>query len=196
MDLTLLKPWIPLITGLVGALVVTALVLARIWSRESAIVTTVVDNELDTGILSPYPPPADGPRLEMYGIPVRLAALVLAPVGRGNAIDVKRLPEVVEQLLPGLQDAMGYHQPVFRRWVEQVSVHGFQNAFLKQVKLPGNRGKGTVWSAFVGKFTDGEQTLLAGVVLRAEAPNSYGATVIEHEGHWLECLRVRRKESA
>jgi hypothetical protein len=193
MDWTLLKPWIPIIGFAVGALVVTALIFAKIWSRESAIVTTIIDGDLEVSNLGASGPPSEGPRLEMYGIPVRLAAVVLAPVGRGKQLDAETLPKAIDQLLFGLHKLMGYHQPEFRQWVEQVSVHGFENAFLHQVKLPGNRGKGTVWSAFAGKFTAGEQQLLAGLVVCADVPNSYGATIFDHDGQWVDCLRVRHE---
>lgn len=193
MDWSLIKPWIPIIGFGIGALVVAALVFAKVLSRESAIVTTVMDDDLNVSVLGAHGPPKEGPVLEMYGIPVRLAAVVLAPVGRGNELDVEALPDTVEQLIFGLHKVMGYHQPVFRHWAEQVSVHGFENAFLHQVKLPGNRGKGTVWSAFAGRFTVGEQQLLAGLVVCADVPNSYGATIVEHDGQWVNCLRVRKE---
>jgi hypothetical protein len=193
MDWELIKPWIPLIGFAVGALVVAALVFAKVWSRDSAIVETVADDSLSVSNLGAGGPPLEGPILEMYGTRVRLAALVLAPIGRGNELDTKALPKTIDQLTMGLHSVMGYHQPVFEHWAEQVSIHGFENAFLREVKLPGNRGKGTVWSAFAGKFTDGEQQLLAGLVVCAEVPNSYGATILEHDGQWVNCLRVRQE---
>ncbi len=191
MDISLLKPWIPLFAAAVGALLVTAFIVSRFLSREPSVVSSEIDDHLDVKNLPSGGPGSDGPRLEMYGLPVRLVALVLAPAGRGGEIDVDKLPNMVDQLVPGLHDAMGYHQPVFRRWVDQVSVHGFQHAFLSQVNLPGNKGKGSCWSAFAGKFTAGDRAFLAGLVVCADQPNSYGTSVIDHEGRWADVLRVR-----
>lgn len=192
MDMSLVNPWLPLICFVIGALVVAALLFATFRTRADPVVTTVQHDELNVSHLGTGGPPAAGPRLEMYGIPVRLAALVLAPVGRSSKIDSDQLPQTVDQLVFGLHKVMGYHQPVFQLWAEQISVHGFESSFLNQIKLPGNRGKGTVWSAFAGRFTMGEQTLLAGIVVCADQPNSYGETIVEHDGQWINCLRVRQ----
>ncbi len=35
------------------------------------------------------------------------------------------------------------------------------------------------------------QPLMAGLILRAQSPNSVGQTIIEHETQWLGCLRVK-----
>jgi hypothetical protein len=195
MDISLLRPWIPLICFVAGALLVTAFIVSRLLSREPSEVSSIIDDHLDVNNLSASGPGSDGPQLEIYGIPVRLVALVFAPVGRGSEIDIDELPEIVEQLLPGLHDVMGYHQPVFRRWIEQVSVRGFQNAFLSQVNLPGNKGKNSCWSAFAGKFTAGDRTLLAGLLVCADQPNAYGTSIIDHEGRWVDALRVRQVDT-
>lgn len=138
-------------------------------------------------------PPEQGPRLEYYGTPVRLAVLVLAPSGRGTQVpDASHLRGVVELLIPGLSEVLDFHQPVFRRWPEQLSAQGFSHAFSTHIELPGDKGKGSPWCSVAGRFDVGEGHLLAGLVCKAAKPNSLGQIVIQHEGLWHDVLRVRK----
>lgn len=136
--------------------------------------------------------PIGSPTLEFYHLPVRLAAIVLAPVGR-----VRRLPpseqltEVIDMIVPGLGEVAVAHRPLVRLWPGQVSVRGFANTFFSHAKLPGDRGKGTRWSSVAGMFKIEGQPLMAALVLRTDSPNSLGQVVIDAEQKWLGCLRVK-----
>ena len=68
---------------------------------------------------------------------------------------------------------------------------GFAHQFFANVRLPGNRGKGTPWSSVAGIFHIEERPVMAGLVLRAARPNSLGETLIDSEEKWLGCLRVK-----
>jgi hypothetical protein len=139
-------------------------------------------------------PPAAWPQLEFYGVPVRLAILVLAPAGRLASIPPKeKLRGTVESLLPGLAQVLDRHQPIFRRWPEQMSTQGFAQAFFNKMKLPGQAGMKTPWCSVAGKFDDGDQQLLAGIVCCADSPNALSTVVVEHVGQWRDVLRVRRR---
>jgi len=138
-------------------------------------------------------PPATWPQLEFYGVPVRLAILVLAPAGRLASIPPKeKLRDTVESLLPGLAKVLDRHQPIFRRWPEQMSTQGFAQSFFNKMKLPGQAGMKTPWCSVAGKFDDGDQQLLAGIVCCADSPNALSTVVVEHVGQWRDVLRVRR----
>jgi hypothetical protein len=136
--------------------------------------------------------PASGPRLEYYGTPVRLAALVLAPAGRGVALPTnEHVPKLLEDLIPGLAQVIHAQRPVFRRWPQQLSSQGFTQLFFSKVALPRDRGKGTPWCSAAGKFESEGKQFLVGIICRADAPNSLSQTVVQHHGQWHDVLRVK-----
>jgi hypothetical protein len=137
-------------------------------------------------------PPQGVPVLELYNLPVRLAAIVLAPVGRERKLPPdEQLPTLIEAIIPGLDRVTAMHRPLIRRWPNQVSARGFAHLFFSNAKLPGDGGKGSPWSSVAGVFKVQGQPIMAGLVLRAAEPNSLGQTIVEEEHQWLGCLRVR-----
>lgn len=148
--------------------------------------------EIDVAALPALPPPKDGPQLEFYGTPARLAVMVLAPVGRGGEIPAPaELAMTLENLLPGLQEIVARHQPQVVLWPNQLSSQGFLQAFFNLAALPGDHGKGTPWCSVAGKFEGGGQQYLAGLICCAAGPNSLGEMTVERPGQWLSVLRVR-----
>ena len=130
--------------------------------------------------------------LEFYHLPVRLAAVVLAPVGRVSDLPAReQLPEVIDSIVPGLDQVVAAHAPLIRAWPRQVSSRGFAHAFFQNVRLPGDHGKKTAWSSVAGVFRMGDEPMMAGLVLRAESPNRHGNYIMEEEEQWLGILRVR-----
>ncbi|MGM0486579.1 MAG: hypothetical protein ACQESR_07430, partial [Planctomycetota bacterium] len=162
-----------LLAGGLCVLAISALVFWR-WLRRRRTSPQRVTSELfiDLSRLDATGPPAEGPRLEFYGTPVRLAVVVVAPGGRGGELppsDV--LPGIMERLVPGMSNVIAKHHPMIRRWPEQLSSHGFAQAFFNQIPLPGTRGKGTPWCGLAGKLTIGDRFFLVGLVCRAHASN-------------------------
>jgi hypothetical protein len=142
--------------------------------------------------LPAHGPPEGGLRLEFYGTPVRLAVLVLAPAGRNNPIPAESdLPAVLDNLLPGFTAIVATHRPLIHLWPCQLSTQGFPNSFFNNVRLPGDRGKGTPWCAAAGRFEAGDQQLLAGLVCVADRPNSLSQMTIVHSGQWMDVLRAK-----
>lgn len=147
---------------------------------------------IDVAALPASPPPKEGPQLEFYGSPVRLAVMVLAPVGRGGEIPAPAdLALTLENLLPGLQEIVARHQPQVVLWPNQLSSQGFLQAFFNLAALPGDHGKGTPWCSAAGKFEGGGQQYLAGLICCAAGPNSLGEMTVDRPGQWLSILRVR-----
>ena len=147
---------------------------------------------IDVAALPMSPPPKAGPQLDFYGTPVRLAVMVLAPVGRGGEVPAPaELMATMEDLLPGLQEIISRHQPHVVIWPNQLSSQGFLQAFFNLAALPGDRGKGTPWCSAAGKFERGAQQYLAGLICCAAGPNSLGKVTIDKPGQWLSVLRVR-----
>lgn len=146
---------------------------------------------LDVDSLPSAGPSGKGPKLACYNVPVRIAALVLAPVGRTNVLPPPdKLREVVERMVPGLMEVVDSHQPVFRRWPGQISSQGFGSSFVGKLRLPGESGKGTPWTAVVGRIDYQGQQVLAGLVLKANEPNGLGVITLERETQWLDLFRV------
>jgi hypothetical protein len=190
--------WIPIIAGVLLALfVVLAVVLS--WLRHRAKARTFAnraDLSIDVNALPMHGPALGGPHLTVYGTPVRLTVLVLAPVGReGELPSSSQLPHVLEQLLPNLNAVLVRDEPIFRRWPAQLSSQGFMHSFFHHLALPGDRGKNTPWCSVAGKFSAGGAQFLVGMVCCGDRPNGFSQVVIEHEGRWLEAVRVRTDDT-
>ena len=185
-----LPPQMVLAVGGILLGLVLLLLLLRLRRRPQAVVQQQ-DLRIDVSALPDAGPPPPGPRLEYYNLPVRLAVLVLAPVGRSGVIpEENRLPRIFEQLMPGLMEVISAHQPLFRRWPPQVSTQGFAQAIFSNVPLPGDRGKGTPWCGIAGKFeADGKQ-YLAAMFCRTEKANSLSQVFVQRPGGWFDVLRV------
>jgi hypothetical protein len=151
------------------------------------------DLSVQVSTLGDHGPPKADVSLELYNLPVRLAAVILAPTGRGSELpSVTNVPRMLDNIVPGLSEIVLLHKPAVRRWPAQLSTQGFSNALFGNVRLPGDHGKGTPWSILAGRFETDEQNILAGLVLCAAGPNSLGQFVIDRPGQWLDLLRVRR----
>ena len=147
---------------------------------------------VDVGQLDAAGPPPQGPRLEFYGTPVRLAVVVVAPAGRhGELPPAGVLPSLMDRLVPGLPNVVAVHRPMICRWPAQLSTQGFAQSFFNQVALPGDRGKGTPWCSIAGKLQVGDRLFLVGLVCCANQSNGLSQVVVQHEGQWLDILRIR-----
>lgn len=191
------NPVVLIAAGVLGLIAIGALgfFVSRMFSAAEAPIAQGEDAlALDVGSLPQSGPPAKGPQLACYNVPVRVAAFVLAPVGRTAALPPPdKLREVVDRIVPGMMEIIDRHQPVFRRWPGQISSQGFGSAFVGKLRLPGESGKGTPWTAVVGKIDYQGQQLLAGIVLRADEPNGLGVITLERETQWLDVFRVTQK---
>ncbi len=151
------------------------------------------DLTIDIMALGSEGPPSGAPVLEFYNIPVRLAAVVLAPAGRVRALPPdENLEETYEALLPGLAEVVAAHRPLIFCWPPQMSVRGFAHAMFQHCRLPGDGGKGSPWCTAAGVFKIKGQPLMAGLVLLSSQPTSYGQHTMETPEVWLGCLRVKR----
>jgi hypothetical protein len=151
------------------------------------------DLTLDIATLGEAGPPAGSPMLEYYHLPVRLAAVVLAPAGRmGQVPEPERVGETLDALVPGLSHVFHRHQPPVRFWPAQMSPRGFAHAFFGYARLPGDGGKGTHWCSLAGVFKVQGQPVMAGFIFRTAAPTNLGQGIIEQETKWLDVLRLRR----
>jgi hypothetical protein len=184
----------PLIYGL--ATLIAVVILIVVWKifagRRRELPPPAPDLAIDLTVLGTQGPPAEGPILEHYNVPVRLAAVVLAPTGRVLELPtMDQLAELIDHIAPGLGQVVAAHRPLIRRWPSQLSAEGFAHAFFAQVKLPGDGGKGTPWCSVAGRFKIKRQSLMAGLVMRAEENNNFSQSIIHQEHEWLGILRVK-----
>ncbi|MHB8970744.1 MAG: hypothetical protein ACYC3X_07485 [Pirellulaceae bacterium] len=185
---------IPAWWGIEAAAVVLLVLLAfRILRRNRQVDRQPIpDLFVDVSELDASGPPASGPRAEFYGLPVRLAVVVVAPGGRqGELPPPEVLPGLIDRLVPGLSSVIASHRPLICRWPVQLSTQGFSQRFLNLMALPGDHGKGTPWCSISGKLKVGDRLFLIGIVCCAQQPNGLGQVVVQHEGQWLDILRIR-----
>ena len=137
--------------------------------------------------------PPEGPSsVEFYGTPVRLQLIVLAPMGRhGQLPSNEELPHILNHFISDFTRVSGLHRTVVFRWPEQLSAHGFYQAFFNKLSLPGDHGRGSPWCAVSGRFTVADTQYLVGMAFTSEKPNGMGTVTVEHEGQWLDVLRIR-----
>lgn len=194
----LLSPLVLIAAG-VGILLVSlaAVVLMfalRVRRRRSELPS--LDLRIDVTQLPAGGPPDEGPQLEFYGMPVRLAVLVMAPAGRTSSLPAtERVAAALDDLVPGLASVVLAHRPLLRSWPSQLSTQGFVHAFFNNAQLPGDRGKGTPWCSVAGRFDAGDQQLLAGLVCSAQKSNSLGQVAVANVGQWMDVLRVKGRGS-
>ena len=183
--------------GLALATLVILIIILKAWSsRQSGQKLVQPDLTIDLAELGIAAPPAGIKRLEVYGTPVRLRVVVIAPAGRHQAnLHPEDVPILLNQFMPGLLDIFQSHEPLCRCWPAQLSSKGFSQSFMNHVSLPGNRGKGTPWTSIVGKFNVSEQVFLIGFACCSENSNSLSQFVVEHEGQWFDTLRIRQESS-
>jgi len=180
-----------------GAAVLAALltfwvVLQKLRRKPEPAVEVAPNLRVDVAALPTGGPPAGKPYLEFYSVPVRLAVVVLAPVGRdGRLPSNEHLPLVMEAILPGLMKVLTAHQPQFIRWPAQLSTQGFAHAFFNNVPLPGDHGRGTPWCSIAGKVELVAGQFLVGLVCCAAEPNSLGEFTTKHSAGWPDVVRVR-----
>jgi len=185
----------PAITVLIAAAVAVVILLV-LWKlltrRKPAGSERVADLTIDVTSLGGQGPPPGGPVLEFYNVPVRLAALVLAPAGRVRQLPPpSQLDAAIDAIVPGLDKVVAAQRPVIRRWPAQLSSKGFAHTFFQNVRLPGEGGKGTPWCAAAGTFKIKGQPVMAGLIMRTASASSIGQTVVDKEEKWLGCLRVK-----
>jgi hypothetical protein len=179
------------VAGLALVLLIAAVLFVRLRRKRPAELPRP-DLFLDVTTLGERTPPVDGPQLDCYHLPVRIALVVLAPLGRtGEQPPDEELSRLLEGIVPGLARVYGRDRPEVRRWPPQLSFHGFTRTFFANIRLPGARGKATPWCSLAGRAELDGRKFVVGLALQAARPNSLSEHVVDREGAWLDALRVR-----
>jgi hypothetical protein len=188
--------WERLGVYIIGGVVVLVLLLAVViavvmWTGRAAPALEEPSLSLDVGTLVERDL-AGLTRLEIYNLPMQLAAVIVAPAGRGATLpDHDVVGETLDGLSPGLGDAFKSHAPELVTWPSQLSTEGFIRSFFRHVPLPGNAGKGSEWCSLAGRIETQDESLLVGLVCRAERANSLGQILVERPSKWLDIVRIR-----
>jgi hypothetical protein len=152
----------------------------------------VPDLTIDVMALGNQGPPPGAAVLEHYNVPVRLAAIVVAPAGRVRQLPpLNQMDDVYDAIVPGLARVVATHRPLVRRWPAQLSAKGFAHTFFAHAKLPGQAGKGTPWCSAAGMAKVEGQPFMAGLVMRTGTTSSHGQEIIGAEGEWLRILAIK-----
>jgi hypothetical protein len=177
---------------LIGCAIVLGLIrhVAR-WARRPE--RAVLLNESLLLDLSELPTTEPGlPRVTVYHIPVRLAVVVIAPLGReSDPPKHSEVPLLLDQIVPGLASALSRDQTIVRIWPRQLSATGFAPSLMRHVRLPSDRGRSSPWCLVSGRTTFNNASYSIGLALCAATPNNLGLVVVESEHEWLDVLRVR-----
>ncbi len=178
--------------GVLAVLLVAFVIFRSLRSGKKQHAATQQPLAIDVASLPSSPPGESSAQLEVYNVPMRLALLVIAPVGReGKVPPSDQLPQVVDAIAPNLMQVLTDHQPEFRRWPPQLSSQGFSQIFFNNVPLPGDGGKNTPYCALAGRFDTPSGPFLAGLVCIAKTPNAIGQIAIAQPGQWLDVMRVK-----
>jgi hypothetical protein len=139
----------------------------------------------------PVPKTSPGPRrLTIYHLPVRLRLVVLAPAGKDGDVDVTAVEKHLDLLLPGLGGLTRHDRPRIRVWPAQVSHQGFNAAFHRHTPKAAGRGELSRWVLVAGRAQLGRQTVMVGLGLWADAPNTLDRLTLEPH-QWLDVLRLK-----
>jgi len=176
------------------AVVIGILILLALFRRPKPVVDEVALPTLDLDSLKEAEIPS-APRLEIYHIPVQLAAIVIAPAGRNRELpDLHETVALIDHLAPGFGEVFTQHDPKIVLWPAQLSTEGFIRSFFRHVPLPGSKGRGTPWCSLAGRIETTEETLLVGLVCRAANANSLSQIFIDRPSKWLDVVRIRDVE--
>ncbi len=131
-------------------------------------------------------------RVMVYHVPVRLAVVVIAPLGRDSDPPThSEVPKLLDRIVPGLASALRHDQTIVKIWPRQLSATGFAPNLMRHVRLPGDKGRGTPWCLVAGRTTFGDSAYAVGLALGADSPNKLGLIAVESEHHWLDVVRMR-----
>ncbi len=174
------------------AAVIGLYIVWKILSTRKKPVKQVPDLTIDVMSLGADGPQAGAVELQLRNVPVRLAAIVVAPAGRVRELPpLNRLSDIFDAIIPGLAGVVSSHKTLIRRWPAQLSTRGFAHTFFQHVRLPGEGGKGTPWSSAAGVCKIEGQPVMAGLLFRTEGPSSHGQDIVEDNAQWLSLLQIK-----
>ena len=181
---------VQLLTVLVAAFLLWK-VLRRLFPRRGSRDFEVELPRIDVTSRKPKGPPIDA-RIEVYHVPMRLVAVIIAPVGRDATLpEDSQVRILIGQLIPGMQAILARHQPEIIKWPAQLSSQGFIPFFFRHAELPNEDGKGTPWTNIAGKYEVGTSSYLVGLTCCSSESNQLGTIALDRPAQWLDVVRAK-----
>ncbi len=178
------------------------------WLRSFRHTPNRIDDDaiaLNPTTFEPLPPLApNAASLTIYGVPLRLVAVIVASAGNQHKIaSYAELLESFEQAVPGFAKVLKTHKPKIVPWGAQLSTTGFAAKFHANVTLPdanelaanseqeyGLRN-GSHWCSVVGPMRRGDQVLLVGLLLHSDILTTVGRCTTENPQLWRTFCSIR-----
>ena len=180
----------PIVLGGVALVVVVLLVLLATSFKKTKKAGPTGPPPLDLRSFGQQGPPAAGPQLAAMNVPVRLAALVVAPAGREGQLPADQaLAMMMDQSIPGIAKVIQQHQPQIYRWPGQLSAEGFNRIFFTSTGLS-NQGKGTPWCCAAGPIIYKDHRMFVGMLMRSQAENNIAQYSFDKDTKWLDVIRA------
>jgi hypothetical protein len=159
-------------------------------SRRKAQATPRPASAEDLEAIPPPPPHSGDMRVTVEGLPMRIRLVVVAPAGTAYTIEPDAIPDILDQVVPGLGEAVKRDAPQTRIWPGQLSYEGFANTFHRSTPISEGEKKPSRWVVLAGRADLEERKVLVGLALQAVTPNSVGRRTLK--GHeWATILRVK-----
>jgi hypothetical protein len=137
-----------------------------------------------------YAPAGPGQkRLQLYGQPLRLRLVVLAPMGKRALPTDGAMEPLLDRVVPGLGDIARQDRPRIRVWPSQLSQQGFPPTFFRLTHRPEQAGKPSPWILAAGPVRAGGEQFLLGLGLLADGPTERANLTLQ-ANQWIEVFRV------
>jgi hypothetical protein len=140
----------------------------------------------------PTPPALWGPRrLTLYGLPVRLRLVVVAPLGlEAGHIVPEDVEGLLDRVVPGLGPCIRADRPRVRLWPTQLSYQGFTAAFRLLTLVPQTEREPSRWALLMGRVLIARRPIVLGLALLGDQEHTFGAIALEHPHQWMQALRI------
>lgn len=172
----------------VGALVVLV-ILVKILGGRKSIPDMQKSQREDLGEF-PAPTAAGARTLNLNGLKVRMRLIVVAPSGRQKeTISPEDVPNLLGDLIRGLQTVIKSDKPRIRVWPVQLSVDGFAPTFHRLVESPDADNKKSKWVRIAGPVKIGGKPYLLGMALWSDEPTKIGKIIMQQTS-WGSDLKI------
>jgi hypothetical protein len=147
----------------------------------------------DVGAYPPAAPlPVNAKVLTVYGLPVRLRLVVLAPLGlEAGTLQAPEVNHLLDLAVPGLGDRLALDLPKIRFWPTQLSQQGFVAALRRNTQFPDIAQRHRHHLLLIGKVIRNGSPIAVGLALQSAEPNTLGPVVLHHPHQWMEVLRFQ-----
>jgi len=146
--------------------------------------------------LSTYQPPQSLPpnakTLTLYGLPVRMRLVVLAPLGLdAGGITAPEVNRLMDLAVPGLGERLALDLPKIRFWPTQLSQQGFVASLRRNTQFPEAKHQLRHHVLVIGKVLRDGSPIGVGLALQSTEPNTLGPVALNYPHQWMEVMRFQ-----